>query len=211
MAERRVIFFEKPGPQNTEETIRAAKRRADELGISHVVVASASGDTALKVAEAFKGSSAKVVAVTYHAGFAEMSIDRAKELGIDPSLLVTGMKPENVKALHERGVRIVQGSHALSGVGRSISKKFGGITPVEVIAATLRLICQGVKVGVEVAVIAADADAIPTDKEVLAITGDIKGADTAVILKPAHMNNFFDLEVREIIAMPRGPWGNLRG
>jgi len=30
-----------------------------------------------------------------------------------------------------------------------------------------------------------------------------KGADTALVLKAAHMNNFFDLEVREIIAKPR--------
>ncbi|MEM3046546.1 MAG: pyruvate kinase alpha/beta domain-containing protein, partial [Candidatus Bathyarchaeia archaeon] len=175
--ERKVIFFEKPGPQNTEETIRAAKRRAEELGIAYVVVASASGDTALKVAEAFKNSPARVVAVTYHAGFAEMSLDRAKELGIDPNELTTRMKPENMKALEERGVRTVQGSHALSGVSRSISKRFGGITPVEVIAATLRLISQGVKVAVEVSVMAADADAIPTDREVLVITGNIKGAD----------------------------------
>jgi len=211
MVERKVLFFERPGPQNTEETIQAAKRRAEELGISHVLVASASGDTALKVAEAFRGSAATIVAVTYHAGFSELSLDRAKEVGIDPNELVTGMKLENIKALEERGVQIVRGSHVLSGVSRSISKRFGGITPVEVIAAALRLICQGVKVAVEVSVIAADADAIPTDREVLVITGDMKGADTALILKPAHMNNFFDLEVREFIAMPRGPWGNLRG
>ena len=26
---------------------------------------------------------------------------------------------------------------------------------------------------------------------------------TTLVLKPAHMNNFFDLEIREIIAKPR--------
>ena len=50
---------------------------------------------------------------------------------------------------------------------------------------------------------AADAALIPTDTEVIAVGGSGKGADAACVIKPAHMNNFFDLEIREIIAMPR--------
>ena len=50
---------------------------------------------------------------------------------------------------------------------------------------------------------AADAGLLPTDKEVIAIGGTAKGVDTAVVLKPAHMGNFFDLKINEIIAMPR--------
>jgi hypothetical protein len=62
---------------------------------------------------------------------------------------------------------------------------------------------EGLKVAVEVAVMAADAGLIPTDREVIAVGGTGRGADTAIVLKAAHMNNFFDLEVREIIAKPR--------
>ena len=29
------------------------------------------------------------------------------------------------------------------------------------------------------------------------------GGDTALVLRSAHMNNFFDLEIREILAKPR--------
>jgi len=50
---------------------------------------------------------------------------------------------------------------------------------------------------------AADAGEVPTDREIIAVGGTGKGADTAVVLKPAHMNNFFDLEIREILAKPR--------
>ena len=50
---------------------------------------------------------------------------------------------------------------------------------------------------------AADAALIPTDTEIIAVGGSGKGADAAAVIKPAHMNNFFDMEIREIIAMPR--------
>jgi hypothetical protein len=75
---------------------------------------------------------------------------------------------------------------------------------VEIIAETLkRFGTEGVKVAVEVAVMAADAGLVPTDREIIAVGGTGGGADTALVMKAAHMNNFFDLEVREIIAKPR--------
>ena len=95
-------------------------------------------------------------------------------------------------------------SHVLSGVERSITKKFGGVSRVEIIAATLRQFgCEGIKVAVEISVMAADAGLIPTDREVIAIGGTRAGADAAIVLKAAHMNNYFDLEIREIIAKAR--------
>jgi len=74
---------------------------------------------------------------------------------------------------------------------------------VEIIAETLRMFCQGIKVCVEISIMAADAGLIPTDSEIIAIGGTAKGVDTAVVLKPANMGNFFDLRIHEIIAMPR--------
>jgi hypothetical protein len=49
---------------------------------------------------------------------------------------------------------------------------------------------------------AADAGAIPIDQPVVAIAGTSKGADTALVIQPAHSNNFFDIYVKEIIAKP---------
>ena len=88
-------------------------------------------------------------------------------------------------------------------MGRGISNKFKGVTPVEIIAETLRLFSQGVKVCVEISIMAADGGLLPTDSEVIAIGGTGNGVDTALVLKPAHMRNFFDLRINEIIAMPR--------
>ncbi len=189
MQVKEIIYFDKPGAKNTEAVAVAVRKRCEELNIKNVVVASGSGETALTFCEALEGAGVTLVAVASHAGFwGEDQID---------------LEPKKREELQKRGVKIVMSSHILSGVGRSISNKFGGVTPVEIIAHTLRRFCEGVKVTVEISVMAADAGAIPTDAEIIAVGGTGRGADTAVVLKPAHMNNFFDLEIREIIAMPR--------
>jgi len=190
MEMREIIYFERPGRENTDAVVRAVKRRVKDLGIKYVIVASDSGETALKFLEALKEMNVTLISVAEHAGYAggdEMSI-----------------KPEIRKELEEKGVKVLVCSHALSGVERSITRKFGGISRVEMIAHTLRLFgTEGLKVAVEIAIMAADAGLIPTDTEVISVGGSGGGADTALVLKAAHMNNFFDLEIREIIAKPR--------
>ena len=39
--------------------------------------------------------------------------------------------------------------------------------------------------------------------EIIAMGGTHKGVDTVAVIKPAHSLNFFDLDIKEIIAMPR--------
>lgn len=191
MVTKEIIYFERRGPQNTDAVAHAMKKRCEELGISYVVVASNTGETALKFWEVLKDSDIKLISVTEHAGFS----------GGDKVFITQEMRKE----LQEKGVEVLMASHILSGVGRSISNKFGGISHVEIIAHTLRRLSQGIKVTVEVTIMAADAGLIPTDVEIVAVGGSGKGADAAVVIKPAHMNNFFDIEIREIIAMPREP------
>jgi hypothetical protein len=183
-------YFEKPGSQNTEGVIEAVKKRVEELGTQHVVVASTKGRTALKFAEAFHGTDRTLVCVGEHSGFT----------GGDEQLMPDGIR----QTLESKGMEVLICSHALSGVGRSISGKLGGVTGTEIIAHTLRRFgTEGVKVAVEVSVMAADAGLVPTDREIIAVGGSGGGADTAIVVKAAHMNNFFDLEIREIIAKPR--------
>jgi hypothetical protein len=190
MTIKQITYFDKPGRENTDAVAQAVKARALELGIRHVVVASNSGATALKLWNALEGTGVSLVSVPEHAGYAG---------GDAPSL-----SDEKRKEQEDKGIKVLTCSHALSGVGRSIMKKFGGISHVEIIAYTLRQFGgDGLKVAVEVAVMAADAGLIPTDRETIAVGGTRGGADCAIVLKAAHMNNFFDLEIREIIAKPR--------
>ncbi len=95
------------------------------------------------------------------------------------------------------------GSHAFSGVGRGITNKLGGINPPDIIADTLRMFSHGVKVACEISIMAADAGLIPVDEEIIAVGGRAHGVDTALVLTPANMTNVFDLNIHEIIAMPR--------
>ncbi|HDO20016.1 MAG: hypothetical protein NDF53_01725 [archaeon GB-1867-097] len=187
MITRKITYFERCGRRNTEETLRLAKERADELGVRDVVVASTTGETGVKACEIFKGFN--VVVVTHSVGFRSPGINEFEE--------------ENRRRILEMGGRIFTGTHALSAVERSVRRQLSTWLPLELMANTLRIFGEGIKVAVEIAVMAADAGLIPIDGEVIAIGGTGRGADTAVVLKPAHSTNFFDLEIREIICKPR--------
>jgi uncharacterized protein len=91
----------------------------------------------------------------------------------------------------------------LSGAERSLSSKFGGINPVEIIAYALRMLGQGVKVCTEVSVMALDSGLIPYGESVIAVAGTGRGADTAVIIKPAHAKDILSTRIQEIICKPR--------
>ena len=187
---KEITYFDRPGPENTAAVVQAVQARCKELGIRQVVVASDSGATALKVWEALQGTGVTLVSVPEHAGYAG---------GDAPSVSADQRKEQEAK-----GIKVLICAHALSGVERSITNKFGGVSRVEIIAHTLRRFGgEGIKVAVEVAVMAADAGLVPTDQEIIAVGGTGGGADSAIVLKAAHMNNFFDLEIREIIAKPR--------
>jgi len=185
--ERKTVYFENPGKQNTESVLELAKNYAQAEGIRNIVVASTTGETGVKASKIFKGFN--VVVISHHAGFQEPGVWELKE--------------ENRRKILENGAEILAATHALSGVERAVRKKFGTIMPLELMAHTLRLFGEGTKVCVEITVMAADAGLIPVDRDVVAIGGTSMGADTALVIKPANASNFFDLEIREIIAKPR--------
>ncbi len=187
MAEKRIVYFDKPGSHNTDETLRLALERAKELDIKDIVVASTTGETGVKASKIFKDHNLVVVAHRY--GFREPGEWEFKE--------------ERKQEIIKNGGKVFAGIHALSGVERSILRKFGTICPVEIIANTLKIFGQGMKVAVEIVIMAADAGLIPIDKEVISIAGTRRGADTAIVVKPAHSHDIFDMEIREIICMPR--------
>jgi len=179
------MYWEKPGKSNTDATIEAALKRAEELNIKTVVVASNSGDTCRKLL----GKGLNLVCVTHHVGFSKPGEDE--------------MSPETRKFLSSHGVKILTTTHLFAGVDRALRLKFGGVYPAEIMAQTLRIFGQGVKVAIEIACMAKDAGLIPHGEEIISIGGTAEGADAAIVILPAHSNHFFDTEVREIICMPR--------
>jgi uncharacterized protein len=187
MTEIQSVLFARPGSENTEETLSIARRRAEQLGIRTVVVASTSGETGVKTVEAFPDC--RVVIVTHSTGLQSPDVQE--------------LTSDNRARILEKGGGILTATHAFGGVGRAVRRKFNTYQVDEIIAQTLRIFGQGTKVACEIALMAADAGLVRTDQEIVAIAGTGKGADTALIIKPAHTHDFFELSVREVLCKPR--------
>lgn len=188
MTERTVltVYFDKPGKQNTERTLEIARARAEELAIRTILVATTTGATGALAGQFFPGYD--VVAVTHSHGFRQPN--------------TTEVLPENRAAMEAAGVKILTCGHAFAGMSRAVRKKLGTYEVAEIIAHTLRIFGEGMKVVAEIALMAADAGLARTDEPAIAIAGTGRGADTAVVLRPANTHNFFDLKILEILCMP---------
>ena len=190
--QKKIYYFEKQGEGNTLDAARFAIERAKELKIRTIVVASTSGKTAQVFFDAMNGSGLELVVVTHVVGFSKPG--------------EWEFSAEVADQLHKKGVRVVTGTHALSGLERALSRspKVGGGSRTEAIAEALRrVVAVGLKVAVECVLMAADQGAIGINEEVIAVGGTASGADTVCVIRPAHTASFFDLQVREIVAMPR--------
>jgi len=188
----KIQYFPKPGKQNTNAVVNLAINRAVRRRIKNIVVASNTGKTGLLVAERAAKRGIGTVVVTSAHGFSEKG--------------KWDMEEAYMRKFKSMNVKIVSATHALSGVERSFTKKFGGASRVESVVEALRsLFGHGMKVCIEITIMAADSGAIPCkeETEIIAIAGSDEGADTAVVVRPSHANSFFDIQIREIIAMPR--------
>ena len=184
--ESKVVYFEKPGQDNTLETLRIARQRADELGIKNVLVASTKGNTAVKAIGELNGL--RVIAVSHAAGFREPNVQ--------------GFTEENRKVFESKGGILLTTTHIFSGLSRAMRNQFNTYIIGDIVANTLRVFGDGMKVVCEISMMAADGGLVRTDEDVIAIAGTGSGADTAVVLTPVNSQNFFALKVKEILCKP---------
>jgi uncharacterized protein len=169
-----------------ESMLNSVKKRAGELEIKSIVVASTKGETGARVAEGFKGYN--VVVVTHSTGFVGEDIQE--------------LTKENRDRILKAGGKILTTTHAFGGLGRAVRRKFSTYQSDEIVANTLRIFGQGVKVAVEIALMAADSGLISVKENVISIGGTGGGADTAIVLQPVNVQDFFDVKVHEIIFKP---------
>ena len=227
MGEKHILYFDRPGPTNTGKTLELARERALELGIKTVLVPALTGESAVDAGEAFKGTAVNILAIsnveglswnvetlgtddpTKSGAYAEIPELREitkgwKEQGL--KTVPVGITKDNMERLKQLGVKVVRSS-LIEGVEIGIRKRFGGFTPSDLIKETLRLIGPGVETCVKICLMAADVGAIGLNEEVIALGGTEWGLDSAAVIKPSTMMNFFDwkkgLEIREIICKPR--------
>ena len=184
--ELKIVYFETPGRENTDEVLDIARKRAEELGIKTILVASTRGDTAVKAVDVFKGL--KVIAVTHFTGYRGPNEQEFTD--------------ENRKAFESKGGIMLITTHLFSGISRAVRDKFNTYVTGDIVAGTLRVFSEGMKVVIEIAMMAADSGLARTDEDVIAIGGTGRGADTAVELTPVNSNSFFDLKIKEILCKP---------
>ncbi len=182
-----MIVFEKAGKHNTKEALEAARRVVEERGIKDVVVASTFGDTGLLAAKLFEDLGVNLVVVTHNVGFRE------------PGTLE--MAPETRREIERLGAKVYTGTMVFRNIGTAI-RDLLHYSQQDLIANTLRLFGQGIKVCVEIVLMACDAGLIPP-QDVVAVAGTARGADTVAIIKAVPSNKLFSLKVREIVAKPR--------
>ncbi|GBE06850.1 MAG TPA: hypothetical protein ENG95_02335 [Nitrospirae bacterium] len=187
---RTVSYFEKAGPENTQQCLDIVRATVKELNYKHIVVASTTGGTGKMFAEAFAKEKVKLVVVTHSFGFAgpnkiEMSEAARKE----------------IEAL---GAAVYTGTMITHSLETALSAKFSGVYPSLLVAQSLRRFGEGPKVCCEMVMMAADAGLIPEGEEVIAVAGTGRGADTVMIIRAVPSKRFLDLRVLEILAKARG-------
>lgn len=187
--EGKTVYFETPGKQNTEFLFELVKEYVQVHGIRYIVVASTTGETGVKASKVFE--ELNVVVVT--------SVYKAREF-----------EEGNREKILKNGARILTAVPRLRSVEQVFRRRWKGYAlwlfgfePFALFAQALSLFGAGTKVCVEITLMAADAGLIPVDREVVAIAGTGRGADTALLIKPAIASHFFELKVKEVIAKPR--------
>lgn len=179
--EEKIKYFKGGDKEHTDEALAIAKEYAGKHKIKSIVVASTTGFTAKKAASVFKGKN--LIVVTHAHGFREP----------DKSEFPAELK----KSLETSGVKVVTAAHSFTGVGKLVEDSVGSI-----IAETLRMFCQGMKVAVEIAAEATDAGHVSTKEDIISIAGTGHGADTVLVIRPANSRRLFEMDIKKILAMP---------
>jgi hypothetical protein len=123
-----------------------------------------------------------------------------------------GISQENRTQLEALGVEVIDdvpyASMAYS--WKAAENVYGALDLLVVAFDAFRLVGgNGLKVAIEVGLMATNAGKLPPGEEVIAVGGTGRGADVAIVLKTAFSCDIFAREpekrpeVREILAMPR--------
>ncbi|MFW5871856.1 MAG: hypothetical protein ACOCUT_01995 [bacterium] len=188
MIETKTVYFEKPGKENTKETLELSILAAKQLQSKTLLLSSTTGYSA-EMALDMIDEDMKLVVIGHSYGF--------KEPGKNE------MDPQTIKRLQAtKNAEIFFATHGFSGIEKSFSSKYGGIYPHRMIADTLRIFSQGTKVIFEDMIMAADAGLVPIHEEIVSVGGTGRGLDTAMIIKTVHAGELFDSAVKRIICLP---------
>ena len=180
--EEKIVYFEKPGKENTTEVIKLVLERAKSRNITRIVLASTRGFTAKSFLDAVSGKDIHLVVVPWQFGFKE---DEGNPF---PQELVNELREK--KHLVHFGTMLFHTDNL-----------YGTNTP-KALANILRIFGQGMKVCVEITMMACDGGCIKMGEKVIVVAGTGSGADFAVVATAASSANVTSLRINEIICKP---------
>jgi hypothetical protein len=179
--EEKIVYYEEPGVNNTENTLRLALERAKARSIKKIVLASTRGDTARTAAGLLAGTGIKMVVVPHQYGFMGNPQRFPAEL---------------VAELNKKGHAVHFGTMLFH------TEHLYGTEAPRALANMLRTFCQGMKVCVEICLMAVDGGHIGAGEPVVIVAGTGRGADTAVVALGASSTRLNELHITEIICKP---------
>lgn len=195
---RPCIYFEHTGRQNTDKVVELVRERLDVGDLRTVIVASTTGYTAMKLADALVGR-----------------VDiRIVSVGETPLIREWGAKypvldPDVKYQLEEKGVIVADQIPYLLHSSVLDYSQWKAPSAEEIFRESLYAFGQGFKVAVEVTLIAVASGFIEPFQDVIAIGGTSRGADTAIVLRATFPNHVFSTEkhkrliIREVVCKPR--------
>ncbi|MHA1274170.1 MAG: pyruvate kinase alpha/beta domain-containing protein [Promethearchaeota archaeon] len=186
-----VTYFEKPGPDNTDEALKIAKEYAEKFNIKDIVLASTTGFTAEKALEYFDPAKYNIAVIAHAYYFTGKKLRQE-------------FPEDKMEELRKKGIKIHCGTHSMSGMERGLRIKKDAWIFVDLLAKMLGFhFSQGIKVCIEIASMMCDAGLIPDlDRDIIAIAGTGRGADTVCLIKPAPTSEIKELRVKAILAKP---------
>lgn len=186
-----VTYFEKGGPHNTDKALEVAKKYADKFDIQDIVIASTTGTTAEKAIKIFNTEESNIMIVTHSYYFVNSTIRQE-------------FPEEKMEDLMKKGLKFHIGTHSMSGIERGMRIKKEAWIFVDLLAKIIGAqFSQGIKVCIEISATICDAGLIPDlNRDIIAVAGTGRGADTVCLIKPAPTSEFKNLRVKAILAKP---------
>ncbi len=179
--EEKIVYFEKPGKDNTAEVLQMVLDRAQDRDIRKIVVASTRGNTARALAKAVEGRGMTLVVIPWQFNFKDKGNPFPAELTAE--LRAQGHQVHFATMLFHTG-------------------DFYGASAPQLMANLLRTFGQGIKVCVEIVLMACDGGCVEAGEKVIVVAGTAGGADTAVVATAAPTTRFAALKMHEIICKP---------
>jgi hypothetical protein len=178
--EDQIVYFERPGRENTATTFEAVDRALSEMGIRKVVLASTRGDTARFAMDRYAGQDVRLIVVPHQYGF--------------------GPGQRFPQDLVERAEQ--EGHAVYFGTMLFHQEKLFGIGPAQWVADFLRAFCQGVKVCVEILLMAGNGGLVDQGEQVVVVSGTGRGADTALVMTGATSTDLKGMHISKILCKP---------